>query len=153
MDLFSRSEILKVLKPYCSWFIHFYWDTYSMYTWLKEAALVLFSPICTSFCWTLTVTLSINTFPIRRGWSEVRPIHLHPFICLCSNGNKCVGGINRCIFLKLTSEQFVPNGNVFTGKESHFQRVHWILQLCGGEAHAFILELNKHSVCSQFYRA
>lgn len=109
--------------------------------------LVLFSPICTSFCWAFTVTVSINTFLIRHGVTEVRPIHLHPFICLCSNGNKCVSGINTCIFLKLASEQFVPNGNVFTGKKSSYQRPDWILQLCEGESRAFIREQNKHWMC------
>lgn len=30
----------------------------------------------------LPLTVSINTFLVRHGWSDVRPIHLHPFICL-----------------------------------------------------------------------
>lgn len=101
----------KTLLPVqCSCRLSFYAQCISagkwtVWAWLKEAALkkesflVFLSPICTSFCWTFTVTVSINTF-----------LHLHPFICLGSNGNKCVGGINRCIFLKRTNEQFVPNG-------------------------------------------
>lgn len=108
---------------------------------------VLFSSFCTSICWASTVTVSINTFLIRHGWSEVRPIHLHPFICLCCDGNKYVGGINTCIFLNLASEQFVPTGNVFTGEESNFQRPDWILQLCGGESLCFYLRIKKNTEC------
>lgn len=111
----------------------------------KELALKI--KIVTAYCYffphlhlILLSIYRINTFLIRHGWSEVRPVHLHPFICLCSNGNKCVGGINTSIFLKLAGEQFVPNSNVFTGKKSNFQGPDWILQLCGGESHAFIWE-------------
>lgn len=97
--------------------------------WLREAAWkkenFLVSPICTSFCWTFTVSMSINTF-----------LHPHPFICLCSNGNKCVGGINQYIFLKLTNEQFVPM--VMSSQECGV----WML-LCQSWINA---------VCSHIYR-
>lgn len=80
------------------------------------------SRVWTSFCWAATVNVCINTFLIRHVQSDARPIHLHPCVCLGCDGNKCVGGINTRICLKLAGEQFVPNGNVFAGKKKQLSQ-------------------------------
>ena len=71
----------------------------------KVKVLSVIHPVCTSFCLASTVTVSINTFLIT--WVDWRKTNLHPFICRCCDGNKCVSGINMCIFIKPVNSLFL----------------------------------------------
>lgn len=77
---------------------------------------------CESFCWAFTVTRTINTFLIRHGRSELSPTHFHPFICLCSNGNKCVEATYLFFTNRPVNSLFLmrtPKKAIFRNQESH----------------------------------
>lgn len=123
------------------------WNSLSTFIWNLTCACIEFwlqdggnkeAKIMSRFCFSpLFAPPSVEDVPLLwvlilsssgRGWSEVRPIHLHPHLFAHVQMEiSAGGGINMYIFLKVTAERFVPNGDVFTGENRNFQRTDWIL--------------------------